>query len=314
MYLHPKGHYYALILIDGKNKYIGLGRDYREALLKYTDLVAPVEGRVCLSFGGLVERYVETVLPQKSHRYCKEQTRLSRFVIAGLGEIPIEGVKPRIINRYLTHREKQSGALTAQQERALIAGVCKMACKSGDMNDNPMRSVPSRSGIVKSKRVVEAAEIVAFWEFCRGSIVADYVRFKVLTGLRKDDILKIHRSQLRDDGIHITVGKTGRRIVIRWSPALREVVSDLQHGSMFLFSTKHGRPYTYSGFNAMWQRKMRAAKQSGVLEERFKDSDLRAFVADAVGLDHAKELLAHASSATTERHYRRKPRSVDPGA
>lgn len=318
MYLHKKGYYYAMLLENGKTRYVNLGRVYGEALIKYAHVVAPVSTSSSHTFGDLASRYVSLELPKKSERYCREQTRVSKFVLAGLGEISKDALTARMINQYLNYRETQSTPLQVQKERALIAGVCKMACKSGDMGSYPMHDVPSRCGISKSTRVVRPEEIAAFYEFCRGTVIADYLRFKVLTGLRKSDILTIHRNQIQYDGIHVTPGKTekrtGKSIIIQWSPALRQVVNDLLSPNMFLFSTRKGGPYSYSGFNAIWQRKMRKAHEQGVLKERFKDSDLRSFVADSVGLAHAKELLAHATQATTETRYRRKPQKVDPSA
>lgn len=317
MYVDANGYHYALLMVNGKNKYVGLGREYGKALQKYAAEVAPINKCRTRTFGDLLTRYVSTILPTKSPRYCYEQTRVSKFVLAGLGEMPLTGVSARAINQYLTYRVGQSTNAQVQKERALIAGIIKMGLTAGELNDNPMPAVPSRCGVLKSNRVIEPQEILAFYEFCRGHIIGDYLRFKVLTGLRKSDILAIHRRQIREDGIHVTPGKTAQRTgktIINWSPALRDVVKDLLGRSMFLFCRKDGQPYTYSGFNSMWQRQMRAAHHAGILQERFKDSDLRSFVADSLGLEHAKVLLAHATARTTESRYRRRPRNVDPSA
>ncbi len=47
--------------------------------------------------------------------------------------------------------------------------------------------------------------------------------FKLITGLRITDILSMRLDQIKDDGIHIAIAKTGKRIAIRWSDALRFV-------------------------------------------------------------------------------------------
>ena len=71
-------------------------------------------------------------------------------------------------------------------------------------------------------------------------------------------------------------------------------------------------PYTSSGFRSIWQRKMKAAMEQGILAERFTDHDLRSMTADSTNLEHATSLLAHLEAKTTQRHYRRKPTIVEP--
>jgi len=61
---------------------------------------------------------------------------------------------------------------------------------------------------------------------------------------------------------------------------------------------------TRSGFGSAWRRAM--AKHLAAGYERFRENDIRAKAAsDAEDLETAQRLLAHESSATTQRHYRR---------
>jgi len=42
-----------------------------------------------------------------------------------------------------------------------------------------------------------------------GVLIANtYIRFKLMTGLRRGDILRLKLSNLRDDGIHVLLNKT----------------------------------------------------------------------------------------------------------
>jgi integrase len=50
------------------------------------------------------------------------------------------------------------------------------------------------------------------------------VDLAVLTGLRPADLLHLTRGNLADDGIEIETSKTGKRILIEWSEALRSAV------------------------------------------------------------------------------------------
>ncbi len=80
-----------------------------------------------------------------------------------------------------------------------------------------------------------------------------------------------------------------------------------------LIRKRNGKPYSGVGFSAIWQRLMRKHVAAG--GERFSFHDLRSVSADgAATLEEARDRLGHASSETTQRHYRRgvtkaKPRS-----
>jgi integrase len=165
-------------------------------------------------------------------------------------------------------------------------------------------------------RYIEDSEYHAFREFA-GPLIAAYMDFKLLTGLRKSDILKLMRTALKEDGIHVLISKTQQRIIIEWSDHLRAAVCAIKSlprpiNSIYLYSTRKGQPYTASGFSSIWQRKMAKALETGILEERFTDHDLRAKTGSDTELVHATRLLAHLDSKVTKRHYHRKVPIVRP--
>jgi hypothetical protein len=57
---------------------------------------------------------------------------------------------------------------------------------------------------------------------------------------------------------------------------------------------------------------MAKALETGILEERFTDHDLRAKTGSDTELVHATRLLAHLDSKVTKRHYHRKVPIVRP--
>lgn len=140
-----------------------------------------------------------------------------------------------------------------------------------------------------------------------------------LTGLRRKDILKIHiERDIRDDGIHITQGKTLKPIIVEWTPALRQVIDralalkpDIP--KVFLIRNLQGKPYTPRGFGAIWQKLMRKLSRPGKggstprLPERFKFKNLRRRAATekakATSVAEAAAMLDHADEKTTRKHY-----------
>ena len=135
-------------------------------------------------------------------------------------------------------------------------------------------------------------------------------------------------SNLQDDGIHFTPGKTqnttGKRIVIKWSNELREAVAMAKavrpvQLSPFLFCNREGKGYfneangRAGGWESLWRGFFARVMSETKVTEKFTEHDLRAKCAsDAKTLQHAAALLSHADSKITERVYRRKPEFVDP--
>ena len=161
-------------------------------------------------------------------------------------------------------------------------------------------------------------------------VISLYIRLKLMTGLRRGDILRLRLPDVHDDGIHVqphkTAKTTGKRLIIEWNEddQLQAVISGIQRlpprriGDAPLFVTRQGKPYikedgSANAFDSLWQRFMRKALDQTDLTERFQERDLRAKVAsESASLEEASERLAHASTATTKRIYRRKPARVKP--
>ena len=158
-------------------------------------------------------------------------------------------------------------------------------------------------------------------------LIRSYVGLKLLTALRRGDLLRLRISDLKEDGIHVQPHKTsktsGQRIIIQWTPALRTAVSECKMRrrkvtSLWLFCTRMGQPYIKedgraNGFDSIWQRFMAKVLAETGVTERFTEHDLRAKCAsDAKSLEHAQQLLAHAEAATTRRIYRRRGELVQP--
>ncbi|MCG8311929.1 MAG: hypothetical protein MI976_01825 [Pseudomonadales bacterium] len=83
--------------------------------------------------------------------------------------------------------------------------------------------------------------------------------------------------------------------------------------SEYAIYTREGKPYSADGWRSIFQRLMTSALSSGVLNERFRDHDIRA----KAGSDHncveeARKFLPHLNIKVTERHYRRKAEVIQP--
>ena len=159
------------------------------------------------------------------------------------------------------------------------------------------------------------------------TMIQAYLRIKLLTGMAQGDLLRLRTDEhIKEDGIHIqrhkTKNSTGKRTIYEWSPELEaSVAMALQArpvaSSVYLFCNRDGEGYVdeslgrASGWKSMWQRFIKRILTETKVTEPFTEHDLRAKVAsDAVTLEHARALLAHADSRTTDKIYRRKAERV----
>jgi integrase len=140
----------------------------------------------------------------------------------------------------------------------------------------------------------------------------------VLTGLRPGDLLRLTRGNLMDDGIEIETSKTGKRILIEWSEALRSAVkralAEAPQVRQPIVCNLQGKAYTVDGFNTIFYRRMSALvkKPDSGLVERFQFRDLRAKSASDDTVEAASKRLGHADPKITERVYRRKAERAKP--
>lgn len=127
-----------------------------------------------------------------------------------------------------------------------------------------------------------------------------------LTGQRIGDVLKIRRADLTDEGIAFTQEKTGKRLIVEWTPELKDVCEQAKNltgnvRGLFLICKRNGRPYSYGGMRDNFSR---ARKLANVSDTRLHDIRAKSLTdADQQGID-AQKLGGHATRAMTERYIR----------
>lgn len=230
--------------------------------------------------------------------------------------------------------EKRVAKTAGRREIEILSHAFTKAVEWGYIDRHPFKGEIRLTGEKPRERYVEDWEIVECLSLSSrrttGSIkaVQAYIRLKLLTGMRRGDLLRLSVFDLKDDGIHVTprktLGTTGKRLIIRWSDELREAVQlakDIRPSSQtaYLFCTRIGECYfdedsgRAGGWDSMWRGFMTRLLSETKVVARFTEHDLRAKCAsDAKSLEHARSLLAHADSRLTDRVYRRKPEMVDP--
>lgn len=319
---------------DGKKKF-RLGANLAEAY----DVFAKRLGQVarCTTVADILERFALQVLPRKApatrDSYARTLPRLSRV----FGHMKPEAIEPWMVYKYIDKRVDPKGRpakTVAHREIEVLSSALTSALEWGDIREHPFlgrvrlsgdRALTPRTRYVTDDELLAALTLPARQR--RGSVrmVQAYLRLKLLTGLRKADLLKLRVADGQPDGIHFVIQKTkrtdGRPRVMEWSPELRDAwqacldARPIDLGPL-LFCTRAGASYVNArgrspGFDSVWQRFMDRLAAQGV--ERFTEHDIRAKAgSDAESLERARQLLGHVDARMTAKAYRRAPEKVRP--
>lgn len=312
---------------DGKKRF-RLGATLSEAHVAFGKRVG--RASTIRTIGELLDRYVLQVVPTKAPKTAYDNRHAIEQLRKVFGELALHEIAPHHVYKYVDLRGKVTAA---KREIEVLSHAFTKAVEWGLINRHPFKGEVRLKGAKPRDRYVEDWEIIECLSLQavrkRGSVrmAHAYIRLKLLTGMSRGDLLRLTPARhFKDDGIHVqrhkTAESTGKRTIYEWTPERRAAVADALAArpvdiSPFLFCNAKGECYldeskgTASGFNSLWQNFMERALKETKVTQRFTEHDLRAKCAsDAESLEKARALLAHATTATTLRVYRRKPERV----
>ncbi|WP_244438945.1 tyrosine-type recombinase/integrase [Paraburkholderia dilworthii] len=312
---------------DGKKQF-RLGNTLPDAYKVWADRLSTLDD--AKTIGELLDRYALQVVPTKEITTQAHNAVAIKRLRAVLGAMPLTSIKRRHVYQYV---DKRSAKTAARREIEVLSHAYTKAVEWGYLDRHPFKREVRLEGQKPRTRYIEDWEIVECLSLesrrKTGSVLAiqAYMRIKLLTGLRRGDLLRLTMSDLKDDGIHVTPGKTenttGKRLIYEWTDELREAITLAKSVrpvliAPWLFCNRRGDCYfnddgRAGGWDTMWRNFMVRVLEETKVKEHFSEHDLRAKCAsDAETLEHAQALLAHADGKVTERIYRRKPERVKP--
>lgn len=321
-------HFY----VDKNGKWHKLGREWdkeaRDAWVRITTGKA-ADGTVAELLDAFYEHCEAMVREGKRAKRTLEDNDAERRVLKlTFGRMHYGAVTSKHCASYLRKRTDKNGKpapIRANRELAFMSSAYSwgMGEDRFDIKSNPCYGV-RRNTETPRDRYVETAEVRTFTSaaYCPAWLRC-WVLLKRLTALRQGDMLRINDAHLTDRGIKVQIGKTGQHRIIRWSWALRTVITAAQSlreplpenveliAPRPLFPGRYGSGLSMSGFKSAWQRAMAAHAAAG--HARFWEHDIRAKSgSDAENDQRAQDLLGHETTKTTRRHYRRGPSKVRP--
>lgn len=218
MYFHHGAYYFR----PKTGKAVWLGRELHVALAQYASIVEPVkEFRV---MADVIDGYIREIAPKKAPRTYQDNLVEAGLLKRAFGQMRPGDIRPKDLYAYRRARE---APVRANREISLLSSVFAYAIESGVVDENPCRQV---------RRATETprARYVEHWErrkFANKKLAPKwlraYVLLKYLTGLRQADMLALGLPNITPKGLEVRTGKTKKRLLFRWTWALRTVVDSI---------------------------------------------------------------------------------------
>jgi len=312
-------------LWDGKTEFM-LGRSLTEAYATWSARMGDVG--TPRTMNELFDQYLIEVVPLKAER-SQESNELSiRKLRPVFGAVSPSTIEPQHAYAYNAQASKKRGKTAARRDIEVLRHTLTKAVEWGVISRNPLIGQLRIEKPKPRDRYVEAWEVSELFKVTGHqprsiNLVHCFIRLKLMLGLRRGDILGLRLSDLHEDGIHCTIGKTrhkaSKRVIYEWTKSLRDLIDQIETipprriGNAHLFTTRQGKPYNKNAFDSLWGRFMDKAMKQTRIKDRFHEHDLRAKVAsDSATLLEATEIMTHSDPATTKRIYMRKPTVIKP--
>ena len=268
------------------NERINLGHDLREAKkrLLAMDGEKAIPGTIADHLGDLLKEREKKVASGKlSADTLTTNKGEAEQLKKAFGKMQPEDLKPSHVWAYLHKFRGAESPVRANREAALLSTLFNRLMGAGVVDRNPCVGV-ERNDEIPRDRLVSDKELRAFCRFARqrsdaGKRAAMALTIAYLTGKAQGQILKLHRTQIQDDGILFGKRKRGAATLVGWTKRLRIYIAaalaqPCDITPMYIIHNQRGTPYSSSGFKSIWQRLMNEWVEAG--NERFTFHDLRA--------------------------------------
>jgi integrase len=261
-----------------------------------------------------MQELIATALPvicaKVSANTAKQYKTAARRLVKKLAEFEPNDVKPK----HVAQVKLDMAATPNMANRCLsvLRQVFDYALEQQIVDSNPAIGI-KRHAEKKRDRLPAIEELYAVYDKCgpRTRVIVDLL---IRTGQRINDVLKIRRTDLLEDGIAFKQQKTGAKVIVPWTPELEEVVARAKalNGNIAALTLLHNRRGKAPDYRTVREQWTKACKAGGVADLHLHD--LRA-VAATWGEEQGKNattLLGHTNAAQTVRYLRgRKPKVAE---
>jgi integrase len=196
------------------------------------------------------------------------------------------------------------GKVQANRTLSILKSAFNYSIKLGWRDDNPAQFV-KRYPEQPRERYLNDAEyprLFAALAECKHQVVADLIRFILLTGCRRSEAFQMKWADV-DLGAGVWIKpttKTGRSHRVALSAPAMEVVTRQPRSGEHVFSTKSGRAFT--DIKKTWTAIRKAAQIEDLHLHDLRHSAAALLASDGLSLRIIGELLGHRQASTTQRY------------
>ena len=262
------------------------------------------------SFSDLIDAAMETIKPNVS-----QSTWGNYMVAANKLKFSFSPIEPATLTAADVWDFRDGCADTPNMTNrclSLLRQILNYAVRRRIIHSNPAVDVEPL-GERQRDRLLTRAEYDAIREKA-GVRLQCIMDMLFLTGQRVNDVLRIKRSELTDEGIYFKQQKTGSKVLVRWTPELKALVERIKGlgeiPTITLFQNRRRKAPDYRSVIVQWWA---ACEAAGVSNAQLRD--LRAMSlteADSEG-KNSTTLAGHSSPSMTKRYLRSKKISVADG-
>lgn len=306
----------------GKRKEIPLGTDFATAVQKWHEFerIKPApEDTTKMKY--IFDRYERDIIPAKATRTQRDNLAELGYLRKVFESAPIDCVSPQHIAQYRDKRGA-SAPTRANRELALLSHVWNMAREWGfTAKENPCRGVRK---LIEKPRSFYADDGV--WNAvyaCAEPSLRDAMDLAYLTGQRPADIRSMRFSNIVNDALEVSQGKTGKKLRIlltdeQGKTALGLLIDRIKSRVIIgqWIISDNGKKMTESMLRGRFEKaRAKAVDDHPEIASKIKQfqfRDARPKAASETDLDHASKLLGHSDKQITEFVYRRVGEVVKP--
>lgn len=272
---------------------------------------------------GLIAAWERDVMPRHAAKTQRDELARGRVLAEAFLEFGVDQVQAKHVAEFL--RALRAKPRTHNLYRAQLRELMRYAIERGLRLDNPVehiRTMPERArGRYITDSELRRIKVAAMTgddglRTRSGAMVCCLIDMAYLTGQRISDLLALEWSAITDRGVEFEPAKTrqrtGVRVLIEWTPKLRDVerrLRDLRKArrgfAPQVFTTQDGKAYTYWGASSAWRR---AVRRAGVPDAHFHDLRAKALTDKEAreGMTAARLMGAHSTETQTADYVRQK--------
>lgn len=270
----------------------------------------------------LVADWTRDVASRHSAKTQADDTFRSREIAIAFSDFRANQVRPTDVTVFLAQFKAMPRTYNAY--RSAMREFMRYAEEHGHRpaGSNPVDSLRTMKVRARSRYITDSElrriKVAAMYgkdglKTRSGPVICALIDMAYLTGQRIGDLLTLEWSAIGREGINFApaklTGSTGVRVLIQWTPRLRELVERIKkfkrQNIKIVFTTQEAQAYSYWGASTAWKR---AVKRSEIKGVHFHDLRAKALtdVDRLRGIGESQSMGGHSTQAQTADYIRHK--------